>query len=148
MKKDRLAFILVIIAGLICLSNFIYKVIKFGTTDFVILFAGIFILGLGISTYFKKNNWLRTLCASHSFNNWKKFRLRTKGLENLNTEYLKNWAKKNLGTYFGRHRFILVLHFRFNTVFKLLTKNSKQFFILYFAAISWFLPNVNCSFCI
>ena len=56
MKKDRLAFILVIIAGLICLSNFIYKVIKFGTKDFVILFAGIFILGLGISTYFKKNN--------------------------------------------------------------------------------------------
>lgn len=56
MKKNRLAFILSIIAGLICLSNFIYKLIKFGTTDFVIFFAGIFIFALGISTYFKKKS--------------------------------------------------------------------------------------------
>ena len=56
MKKNQLAFILAIIAGFICLSNFIYKYIKYGTVDFVILFAGIFILALGFSTYFMKKS--------------------------------------------------------------------------------------------
>jgi hypothetical protein len=54
MKKNKLAFILAIIAGLICLSNFIYKLARFHKTDYVLLLAGIFIIALGVSTYFKK----------------------------------------------------------------------------------------------
>ena len=40
--------------GLICLSNFIYKLVRFDKIDYVILLAGIFIIALGISTYFQK----------------------------------------------------------------------------------------------
>jgi hypothetical protein len=54
MKKNKLAFILAVIAGLICLGNFIYKLIRFQKTDYSILAAGIFIIALGASAYFKK----------------------------------------------------------------------------------------------
>ena len=74
MKKNQLALILAIIAGLICLSNFIYKLMKFGNADFVVLFAGIFIIALGISSHFKKKSWLLVTCAIVIFPVYKEIR--------------------------------------------------------------------------
>lgn len=54
MKKNKLAFILAIIAGLICLANFIYKLVRLNQADYTILLAGIFIIALGVSSYFIK----------------------------------------------------------------------------------------------
>ena len=56
MKKDKLAFILSIISGVICLSVFIYKLMQSGKTDYVILLAGIFIISIGMLTYFRKGS--------------------------------------------------------------------------------------------
>ena len=55
MKKNKLAFILAMITGLICLSNFVYKLAKFHRTDYRILLAGIFIVALGVSSFVRKN---------------------------------------------------------------------------------------------
>jgi hypothetical protein len=54
MKKNKLAFILAIMAGLICLANFIYKLVRFGKTDYKILLGAVFITALGVSAYFMK----------------------------------------------------------------------------------------------
>ena len=56
MKNSKLALGLSITAGLICLSNFVYKLIKFDRTDYMILLAGIFIIAFGVSMYNKKKN--------------------------------------------------------------------------------------------
>ncbi len=54
MKKNKLAFTLAIIAGIISLSNFIYKLVTLHETDYVILLAGVFIIAFGISSYYMK----------------------------------------------------------------------------------------------
>jgi small neutral amino acid transporter SnatA (MarC family) len=51
MKKNKLAFALSLVAGLLCFSNFIYKFLKFDKTDYMILLAGVFITAMGISMY-------------------------------------------------------------------------------------------------
>jgi hypothetical protein len=56
MKSSKLALGLSITAGLICLSNFAYKLIKFDRTDYMILLAGIFIIAFGVSNYNKKRS--------------------------------------------------------------------------------------------
>lgn len=56
MKKTKLAFILTLVAGLVCLSNFIYKIVKHGKTDYFILLAGLFIIGIGFSVFYTKRN--------------------------------------------------------------------------------------------
>lgn len=45
---------LALIAGILCLSNFIYRYIEFHEKDWLILAAGILILALGISSWFRK----------------------------------------------------------------------------------------------
>ena len=54
MKKSKLALGLAVIAGLICLANFAYKAIRLDHFDYMILLAGIFIMGFGIASYSKK----------------------------------------------------------------------------------------------
>jgi hypothetical protein len=43
MKINKLAFMVAIAAGVICLGNFIYQYIKFNKKDYNILLAGVFI---------------------------------------------------------------------------------------------------------
>lgn len=50
MKTKKVALILAIVAGSICISFFIYKLAVRKETDFVILFAGILTLGFGFSS--------------------------------------------------------------------------------------------------
>jgi hypothetical protein len=54
MNRNKLALALAIIAGCLCIGNFIYKLINFNSADYMILFAGIFIIGLGVATFFTK----------------------------------------------------------------------------------------------
>jgi hypothetical protein len=54
MKINKLAFILAIVAGVICLGNFIYQYVKFNTTDCTILLAGVFIAAMGAAAYLRQ----------------------------------------------------------------------------------------------
>jgi hypothetical protein len=54
MKKSKLALGLAAAAGLICVANFTYKAIRSNHIDYMILVAGIFIIGFGIASYSKK----------------------------------------------------------------------------------------------
>jgi hypothetical protein len=54
MSKHRVAFILALIAGTLCLGKFIYTYYQSTELDYTILLAGIFIVGLGISNYKKQ----------------------------------------------------------------------------------------------
>lgn len=54
MKTDKLAFLLAMIAGLVALARFGYKLATYHKTDYMILVAGIFLLAFGASSYFGK----------------------------------------------------------------------------------------------
>jgi membrane protein CcdC involved in cytochrome C biogenesis len=54
MKKSKLAFILAIIAALLCFTSFVIKLVRSDKIDYPILLAGVFILAFGISTSLKK----------------------------------------------------------------------------------------------
>ena len=49
MRNNKLAFYLALIAGVLCLGSFIYKLVKTGTADYIILVAGVFIVAIGFS---------------------------------------------------------------------------------------------------
>jgi len=51
MKKNTIALALALVAGILCLSNFTYKWMKFDAIDYTILFAGLFIIAFGIGVY-------------------------------------------------------------------------------------------------
>jgi hypothetical protein len=44
MKKNKLALVLAVIAGVICFSNVAYKLIRFNNFDYMILLAGYLLL--------------------------------------------------------------------------------------------------------
>jgi membrane protein YdbS with pleckstrin-like domain len=54
MKINKLAFMLAIAAGVICLGNFIYQYVKFNKTDYTILLAGVFIAAMGATAYLRQ----------------------------------------------------------------------------------------------
>jgi hypothetical protein len=54
MKSRQLAFILAIVAGLLCIGAFVTKLIRSGETEYTILWAGIFVIALGISALYRK----------------------------------------------------------------------------------------------
>jgi hypothetical protein len=54
MKKNILATVLGIVAGLLTISNFIYRSVRFHKTDYEKLFLGIFFILFGIAIYFRK----------------------------------------------------------------------------------------------
>jgi hypothetical protein len=54
MKTKYLTLSLAIIAGLLCFGAFISRMVKSGTADYMILVAGVFIIGLGIAAWFRK----------------------------------------------------------------------------------------------
>ena len=58
MNKSRLAFILSIIAALLCGAAFVLKWIKNDKLDYPILLAGFFVLSFGAAAYKKKNDRL------------------------------------------------------------------------------------------
>ena len=51
MKTKKVALILAIVAGSICISFFIYKLAVRKETDFVILSAGVLVFALGYSSF-------------------------------------------------------------------------------------------------
>jgi ABC-type uncharacterized transport system permease subunit len=55
METKKVALILAILAGVICISIFIYKLAVKKETDFMILSAGLLILGLGYSSFSTSN---------------------------------------------------------------------------------------------
>jgi hypothetical protein len=54
MKTKYLTLSLAIIAGLLCFSAFIARIVKSGTADYTILLAGVFIISLGIAAWVRK----------------------------------------------------------------------------------------------
>jgi hypothetical protein len=54
MKSKQLAFILAIVAGLLCIGAFVTKLMRSGETEYTILWAGIFVIALGISALYRK----------------------------------------------------------------------------------------------
>ena len=56
MKNNKLTFTLAIVVSLLCISNFIYKIVTLNKADYLILVVGIFFIGFGVATYFRKKN--------------------------------------------------------------------------------------------
>lgn len=54
MDKQKIAFALALVAGGLCIGNFIYESATNHRQDWIILVAGIFILAFGISVHFSK----------------------------------------------------------------------------------------------
>lgn len=54
MKTNKFAFVLAVIAGLLCIGKFVFKYIRGSEADYPILVAGIFILGIGIGFLAKR----------------------------------------------------------------------------------------------
>ena len=52
MKNNRTALFISIIAGIFCLGLFVYKYTKTQRVDYILLIAGLFVVSLGISSYF------------------------------------------------------------------------------------------------
>lgn len=54
MKTKQFAFILSLVAGLLCIGAFVTKLIRSGETEYTILWAGIFVIALGVSALYRK----------------------------------------------------------------------------------------------
>jgi len=52
MKNNRTALLISIGAGIFCLGLFVFKYTKTQRVDYVLLIAGLFVVSLGISSYF------------------------------------------------------------------------------------------------
>lgn len=51
MNAPRLAFILALVAGLLCFSAFFWNYLRKDQLDYTVLFAGLFIVAVGTSSY-------------------------------------------------------------------------------------------------
>ncbi|MDB5246666.1 MAG: hypothetical protein JWQ40_1060 [Segetibacter sp.] len=56
MTRNKIALTLAVVAGLICLAKFVHTYIQTKTFDYLILFAGLFIIFFGISRNMPKRN--------------------------------------------------------------------------------------------
>ena len=54
MNNKKIAIILCGIAAFLSLGNFVYKYLKNGEIDGMILFAGLFILALGVGMHYRR----------------------------------------------------------------------------------------------
>jgi hypothetical protein len=55
MKSAPIGFMLAIIAAVVCLSNFLYKLLKFRAPDYIVLIAGVAILIVGYAVHASRN---------------------------------------------------------------------------------------------
>lgn len=56
MKRNKIAFVLAMIAGVLCLSAFIYRYVRSKEIDATILFAGVFIVSYGYGVSRRNRN--------------------------------------------------------------------------------------------